>query len=253
MAAGAGGVSVTLGGDGFGGAVPGLGGGGYGNVIPGNWGQRSVFGDAGAQYLSGINLGGLTFPVFSKPQFYGIADLDLDLTIDRRDIVAEANEVEMAHIFGIPHSVSGIIGGIVEGVGSIFGGPGPMQLPQAPPDFYSGWDITASAPQLAIEGLNAFSDVWNESKELNVANGNGTVGTFLGCPVEEESGCEPHKKRYTVTIDNATGKCIKIKRQKSRKRRRRLASLSDIKDLAALKQVIGGGKAFDTWIATRGR
>lgn len=156
----------------------------------------------------------------------------------------------MAHIFGIPHTVSGIIGGIVEGIGSVFGGPGPMQLPQAPPDFYSGWDITASAPQLAIEGLSAFSDVWNESKELNVAE-NG--GTFLGCPVEEESGCEPHKKRYTITIDNATGKCIKIKRQKSRKRRRRLASLSDIKDLAALKQVIGGGKAFDTWIATRGR
>lgn len=35
-----------------------------------------------------------------------------------------------------------------------------------------------------------------------------------------------------------------------RRRRRRLATVSDIKDLAALKSVLGGGKAFETWIAT---
>jgi hypothetical protein len=40
-------------------------------------------------------------------------------------------------------------------------------------------------------------------------------------------------------------------RVKSRRRRRRLATHSDIKDLAALKAVLGSGKAFDTWIATR--
>jgi hypothetical protein len=37
---------------------------------------------------------------------------------------------------------------------------------------------------------------------------------------------------------------------KRRSRRRRLATLSDIKDLAALKSVLGGGEAFKTWIAT---
>ncbi len=42
------------------------------------------------------------------------------------------------------------------------------------------------------------------------------------------------------------GKWIK----KSRKRRKRLATHSDLKDLAALKGVLGGGKAFETWIAT---
>jgi len=42
--------------------------------------------------------------------------------------------------------------------------------------------------------------------------------------------------------------CAKVK---SRRRRRRLATHSDIKDLAALKAVLGSGKAFDTWIATR--
>ena len=35
-----------------------------------------------------------------------------------------------------------------------------------------------------------------------------------------------------------------------RRRRRRLASQSDIKDLSALKGVLGGGKAFELWIAT---
>ena len=38
---------------------------------------------------------------------------------------------------------------------------------------------------------------------------------------------------------------------KCRRKRRRLATHSDIKDLAALKAVLGTGKAFDTWIATR--
>lgn len=40
-------------------------------------------------------------------------------------------------------------------------------------------------------------------------------------------------------------------RVKCRRKRRRLATHSDIKDLAALKAVLGSGKAFDTWIATR--
>jgi len=40
--------------------------------------------------------------------------------------------------------------------------------------------------------------------------------------------------------------------KKSRRRRRRLATHGDLKDLAALKGVLGGGKAFETWIATHG-
>lgn len=38
--------------------------------------------------------------------------------------------------------------------------------------------------------------------------------------------------------------------KKSRRRRRKLATTGDIKDLASLKAVLGGGKAFETWIAT---
>jgi len=39
-------------------------------------------------------------------------------------------------------------------------------------------------------------------------------------------------------------------KKKTRRRRKRLATRSDIKDLAALKGVIGGGEAFKVWIAT---
>lgn len=45
-------------------------------------------------------------------------------------------------------------------------------------------------------------------------------------------------------------KALATTKKKTRKRRRRLATLSDIRDLAALKEVLGGGQAFKTWIAT---
>lgn len=43
---------------------------------------------------------------------------------------------------------------------------------------------------------------------------------------------------------------VKKKRPGGRRRRRRLATVSDIRDLAALQSILGGGKAFTTWIAT---
>ena len=43
---------------------------------------------------------------------------------------------------------------------------------------------------------------------------------------------------------------IDVVRKPKRRRRRRLATLSDIRDLAALKSVLGNGEAFKTWIAT---
>lgn len=52
---------------------------------------------------------------------------------------------------------------------------------------------------------------------------------------------------------NPSANCGQGKWQrKSRRRRKRLATQGDLKDLAALKGVLGGGKAFETWIATHG-
>jgi len=52
--------------------------------------------------------------------------------------------------------------------------------------------------------------------------------------------CPPPGYRY-----NSQGCLVK-----KRRRRKRLATTSDIKDLAALKQVLGGGQDLKTWIAT---
>ena len=38
--------------------------------------------------------------------------------------------------------------------------------------------------------------------------------------------------------------------QPKRRRRKRLATQGDLKDLAALKGILGNGKAFEVWIAT---
>ena len=42
-----------------------------------------------------------------------------------------------------------------------------------------------------------------------------------------------------------------LSKVKCKRRRRRLASHSDIKDLAALSAVLGKGKLLETWVATR--
>lgn len=61
----------------------------------------------------------------------------------------------------------------------------------------------------------------------------------------------------TQTLVDECGKeltCVKAHcYPKRRHRRKRLATASDLKDLAALKAILGGGKSLDTWLATRGR
>jgi len=63
----------------------------------------------------------------------------------------------------------------------------------------------------------------------------------------------PGKAYQIITTVNPDGTTTSVTKAKTRRRKRRLATMSDIKDLAALKSILGGGKAFDTWIATRGR
>lgn len=52
---------------------------------------------------------------------------------------------------------------------------------------------------------------------------------------------------------NADGSITDAKLCKRRRRRKRLATVSDIRDLAALKNILGNGEAFKTWIATHSR
>lgn len=80
-----------------------------------------------------------------------------------------------------------------------------------------------------------------------------TNNPFIPDFIEFGTTGAPPTSTGVVTIDNTTGQVIQIKKCKTRRRRKRLASASDIKDLASLKAILGGGKSLDTWIATRGR
>jgi len=126
----------------------------------------------------------------------------------------------MSHIFGIPHSIGGIS--------------------LNPQDWFGG------TQQPSIQYPVSVSPGFVGPQQPGVPTG-GNVVVSGGCGVS----CGPKTKRFITTVcsDGTTT----TREAKSRKRKRRLASVSDIKDIAALKQVLGGGKALDTWIATRGR
>lgn len=137
----------------------------------------------------------------------------------------------MSHVFGMEHTLSGIL----DQIGGFFSdSPSPVAG--------AGFVAPPSIAQGGISG-DVIDDVFG--------SGAGTTGPSLGagscgtCPPGTKS------KRYITTV--CPDGSVKTREAKSRRRRRRLASVSDIKDLAALKNVLGGGKAFDSWIATRGR
>ena len=54
-----------------------------------------------------------------------------------------------------------------------------------------------------------------------------------------------------LTADQISELSRSLSKIKCKRRRRRLATLSDIKDLAALSAVLGKGKLLETWVATR--
>lgn len=68
-----------------------------------------------------------------------------------------------------------------------------------------------------------------------------------GGPMAPPTALDPYKGLvWNPRANCGQGKWVRCRR----KRRSRLATVSDIKDLAALKSVLGNGKAFETWIAT---
>ena len=94
-----------------------------------------------------------------------------------------------------------------------------------------GSDTFGVSPR-SLGGMSLYKPVISGSMAAKIAQVLGGLG--LGLAADE-----------IATVANY---CAKVK---GRRRRKRLATHSDIKDLAALKAVLGSGKAFDTWIATR--
>lgn len=113
---------------------------------------------------------------------------------------------------------------------------------------------TAAAPGGA--GVGDFRDMYRDQFQTQV----GYSPAYLGAVTPFVGGAASMGSKIGTAIAGLglglaadeigviAGVCSKVK---SRRRRRRLATHSDIKDLAALKAILGSGKAFDTWIATR--
>lgn len=77
------------------------------------------------------------------------------------------------------------------------------------------------------------------------------AGRSLASRLGQNIGAAAAGAGIALTAEEAMFLGSVASKTKCRRRRRRLATHSDIKDLAALKAVLGSGKAFDTWIATR--
>jgi len=134
----------------------------------------------------------------------------------------------MSHIFGLEHSLGGILGQAGSLIGSIATNPFSS--------FGMGGDFATPSG-----GSPGFS---TELMPVTPASTAGRVTRLNGCKSKTTETC--------VVVDNATGAVISTREVKHRRRRKRLATRSDIADLAALKSILGGGKALDAWIATRG-
>lgn len=135
-----------------------------------------------------------------------------------------------------------------------------------PPKVRTGAAVSAtsrpSAPKKAdVSGdikmgviTDFFGDVVSGVTQYQIAKATRPDNPFIPNILEYGMAGPPAVTAAEVVIDNATGQVIDMKPcRKSRRRRRRLATASDLKDLAALKAILGGGKSLDTWLATRGR
>lgn len=106
-----------------------------------------------------------------------------------------------------------------------------------------------------LGGIKTAVDIWKTIKSQPVMSTrnslyqeNTTDGLF-GVPfvdVIPEATSDSKRQVWDPRANCGKGKWI----TKHKRRRKRLATASDIKDLSALKSVLGAGKGLDTWIAT---
>lgn len=111
----------------------------------------------------------------------------------------------------------------------------------------TGWEIPPTKPPERTmdlgQLLNTGLDIYGRYQQLQQPK-----------VVTVDNPYIPNVIEQFIPGQDANGNPVLIPQKKRcRRRRRRLATKSDIADLAALKQVLGGGDAFKTWIATHSR
>lgn len=95
--------------------------------------------------------------------------------------------------------------------------------------------------ELIEEGIEYVTDFFDDEEQVMEGELIPANGAMAACDLDPAN-------YYYGYSSAANGYVLKKKR---RRRRKMLATPSDLKQLAALKGVLGQGKAFETWIATR--
>ena len=135
-------------------------------------------------------------------------------------------------------------GGLVKPPGGFIAGPspGPINIPK-PPFFGTK---NGAKPMADLGDLfGNLATTYIQAKYGQTGSYNGYRTPDYQRPAWQVPGTDIEIEGDIPFIDIG-----RAKKRGCRRRRKRLATLSDIKDLAALKSVLGGGKAFETWIAT---
>jgi hypothetical protein len=107
----------------------------------------------------------------------------------------------------------------------------PLQAPQTTP---VGWPSVVAGGVLG-EAAESVYDWFSGDSPQGVPNGGGMPGCTK--PSDIVYKWSEKDQKY-------------VARKKYKRRRNRLATKSDIKDLASLKGIVGQGKVMETWIAT---
>ncbi len=106
--------------------------------------------------------------------------------------------------------------------------------------------------ETAGDGGMTFEDFISGVGDLALSALGGAIGINpnTGLPVAAGGGGVIPPNTPVVITQTPGGGIVCHPKRKHRRRRKRLATKSDLSDLAALKGILGGGKAFEVWIAT---
>lgn len=98
--------------------------------------------------------------------------------------------------------------------------------------------------------LNTGLDIYSKYQTIKNAGQSVTQVPVYNSPLIPDQ-----LEQFMPYFDEATGQTVMVSQPKKRcrRRRRRLATKSDLGDLAALKAILGNGEAFKAWIATHSR
>lgn len=152
------------------------------------------------------------------------------------DVASTAEQIGQVGV-GFEEAI-GTIRGTVRNLPALIRGRPPVLTPGT-----RAQDVAAGVGlgEIIEEGLEYVTGLFDDEEQVMEGELIPANGAMAACDLDPAN-------YYYGYSSAANGYVLKKKR---RRRRKMLATPSDLKQLAALKGVLGQGKAFETWIATR--